>query len=303
MISDDDGDGDGKEAVSEGDFVDAENMLENKITTSFNSSFPAIRARISDDIDDEEDEAKEEDECNDGFIEEEIKDMRNFASVESYDDTTILASSPEMEICVIGSFFGLVPFPGASIDAQQSALRKLNELSSGVPSVDVSMLENVSEEEFRHRVMDIAISKGFSLDDEILLEILDALVPVVRERIKRNKDGSYSGTIIPVAKPTIEDEDEDDGYITAAYDAEAHGIEGEKVNGEGGLNLDKLTNPEILSCSALGLPIRCPEYESDEQEESILALTNGDENNLSSEVGSEPKKPDNQDVIHDEVLI
>ena len=55
--NDDDGDGDGKEAVSEGDFVDAENMLENKITTSFNSSFPAIRARISDDIDDEEDEA------------------------------------------------------------------------------------------------------------------------------------------------------------------------------------------------------------------------------------------------------
>eukprot|EP00250_Pteridium_aquilinum_P028959 c38193_g1_i1 orf=1-387(+) len=109
-------------------------------------------------------------------------------------------------------FFALSEAPSITVN---SALRQLNELNSGISSLDTSLLENTREEEFRFRVMEIAVSNYLSLDDEVIHDIMNALLPVVRENFKQSNaareatwDAGDFTREMPVAKPTADDDDD-----------------------------------------------------------------------------------------------
>jgi hypothetical protein len=62
---------------------------------------------------------------------------------------------------------------------QQGALMRLNHMISGQSTLDTAVIENCTEEEFKHKMEEIARSKDLSLDDARISSIMDALLPLL----------------------------------------------------------------------------------------------------------------------------
>eukprot|EP00250_Pteridium_aquilinum_P024461 c29109_g1_i1 orf=194-2284(+) len=78
-----------------------------------------------------------------------------------------------------------------TLDASaRNALRKLNHLNNRVPSMDTSLLEDVSQNEFRGKVMQLAEKRRLDLEDEAIETILSALLPVVGAHIQECPNGN-----------------------------------------------------------------------------------------------------------------
>ncbi|CAM6091773.1 unnamed protein product [Calypogeia fissa] len=65
---------------------------------------------------------------------------------------------------------------------QEGALLRLNEMVSGDPSLDTSLIDNSTEQEFKSLVSQTAKSRGQSLEDSSFASIVDALLPLVIEK-------------------------------------------------------------------------------------------------------------------------
>ncbi|MCO5554505.1 hypothetical protein L7F22_008034 [Adiantum nelumboides] len=90
----------------------------------------------------------------------------------------------------------------------KKALMKLNELNSGIISLDTSILEDLSEADFRLRMMEIAVANNLSLDDDVVHDILNALLPLVRAPFVQKRDTIWDlirhAPHMPVAKLTVD---------------------------------------------------------------------------------------------------
>jgi hypothetical protein len=122
---------------------------------------------------------------------------------------------------------------------QQGALMRLNHMISGQSTLDTAVIENCTEEEFKHKMEEIARSKDLSLDDARISSIMDALLPllvhdqgggsqtaseskpeydernvVLEEEDDKNKKGDVDDdsapAAMPVAKLSAEDEEEEE---------------------------------------------------------------------------------------------
>jgi len=125
---------------------------------------------------------------------------------------------------------------------QQGALMRLNHMISGQSTLDTAVIENCTEEEFKHKMEEIARSKDLSLDDARISSIMDALLPllpvhdqgggsqtaseskpeydernvVLEEEDDKNKedvDDASAPAAMPVAKLSAEDEDEEEELL------------------------------------------------------------------------------------------
>ncbi|CAM6091765.1 unnamed protein product [Calypogeia fissa] len=65
---------------------------------------------------------------------------------------------------------------------QEGALIRLNEMVSGDASLDTSLIDNSTEQEFKSLVSQTAKSRGQSLEDSSFASIVDALLPLVIEK-------------------------------------------------------------------------------------------------------------------------
>jgi hypothetical protein len=125
---------------------------------------------------------------------------------------------------------------------QQGALMRLNHMISGQSTLDTAVIENCTEEEFKHKMEEIARSKDLSLDDARISSIMDTLLPllvhdqgggsqtaseskpeydernvVLEEEDDKNKkedvDDASAPAAIPVAKLSAEDEEEEEELL------------------------------------------------------------------------------------------
>jgi hypothetical protein len=125
---------------------------------------------------------------------------------------------------------------------QQGALMRLNHMISGQSTLDTAVIENCTEEEFKHKMEEIARSKDLSLDDARISSIMDALLPlllvhdqgggsqtaseskpeydernvVLEEEDDKNKedvDDASAPAAMPVAKLSVEDGDEEEELL------------------------------------------------------------------------------------------
>ncbi|CAM6122427.1 unnamed protein product [Calypogeia fissa] len=158
---------------------------------------PDVRVRVRAPVSDEQDELDEVDDVDarEGEEEEEDEARGSRGSGESFDsalermaassdasfDTAlsprISSSSP------VGSGPGVSENPPHNLQAsQQGALRRLNEMVSGTSSLDTSLIDNSTEEEFRSLVSQCAESRGQMMEDSSFSSIVDALLPLVLEK-------------------------------------------------------------------------------------------------------------------------
>jgi hypothetical protein len=126
---------------------------------------------------------------------------------------------------------------------QQGALMRLNHMISGQSTLDTAVIENCTEEEFKHKMEEIARSKDLSLDDARISSIMNALLPlllvhdqggssqtaseskpeygernvVLEEEDDKNKkedvDDASAPAAMPVAKLSAEDEEEEEELL------------------------------------------------------------------------------------------
>ncbi|KAJ7553036.1 hypothetical protein O6H91_06G082400 [Diphasiastrum complanatum] len=286
----------------------------------------AIRARISD-------EADETEEIGDG--------EGSFGSAESFDSalermaesstaSNDAFSSPK------GSPVGSYSTPGvwSGLEAaQQGALMRLNELNSGVLSLDMSVISSSeTAEDFRARVDRIAERNGLSADDAAVRNILELLVPLVQNgsvsangnggiRINGGEDFAQGDETLvsrPVAKVTAEDDplnnsDEDGSIEEEAGEAGRAEIEADEDGADlEGQHVEEQSHVAIPQ-SAQGLRIACAdeiESEGGEETEQEADLQEGSKEGSESaasealklepqnlkEEDSEPQKPKEEDL-------
>lgn len=128
-----------------------------------------------------------------------------------------------------------------SLSAAQAALARLNELSdSGIGATDRSLLEGVDEDGFKARVGDIVSKKDLSMENQLVQNLVNELLPLVKElnnvggkdSSEDTLNGMSNGDVVngdegrPVARITKEEESErvggdgDDGGAVEAMDEE-----------------------------------------------------------------------------------
>lgn len=244
----------GDDEVDYPDFLDAENAPSNG--NNLGSGFIPIRVRVSEDVDDDyEGDVEEEGSSSSTGSYDSVSERMGTASI------TDLASP-------VGSFVEPFSLPEAASTTQKGALRQLNELDSGFSSLDTSLLENTNEEGFRSRVMKIAKSKSVSPDDDVISNILSALLPMVGKMVKQSSSvgdealpdtGGYT-RIMPVAKPTAEDDDDIDDVELGSSQADIN---------EGASDVEQLEG-DVLPDSAKGLRIRGLDEESKQEDSNLL---------------------------------
>ncbi|KAI5063788.1 hypothetical protein GOP47_0020458 [Adiantum capillus-veneris] len=239
-------------------FLDAENVpiVESKL----GSSFVPIRARVSDDVDED----------YEGDIEEE----GSYASTGSYDSASErMATATITDMASpVGSFVEPFPPSGSANSAQKGALMQLNELNTGCSSLDTSLLENTDQEGFRSRVLNIAKAQTVSPDDDVVDSIINALLPIVGKgpkwimSIKAEENfaaGDFSRAM-PVAKLTAEDDDETD-------EVDDEELGSCRADVEGGFDSGQLEEEKSLG-SARGLRVRGSDEELKGQQEGSSML-------------------------------
>ncbi|MCO5570713.1 hypothetical protein L7F22_024441 [Adiantum nelumboides] len=234
--------------------MDAENF--SVMDSMLGLGFVPIRARISDDVDED----------YEGDVEEE----GSYASTGSYDSASErMATAAITEMASpVGSFVESFPLFGAAHNAQKGALMQLNELNTGLSSLDTSILQNTDQEGFKSRVLDIAKAKSVSPDDDVIHNILSALLPMVGKGLKESMPFGEEempaardfSRMMPVAKPTVDD------------DEEAHEVDEEEL-GSCGADTDAGTFDSGQSLgSARGLRVRGSDEELKGQNEDSSML-------------------------------
>eukprot|EP00850_Spirogloea_muscicola_P002456 SM000009S23585 [mRNA] locus=s9:902015:907983:+ [translate_table: standard] len=146
---------------------------------------------------------------------------------------------------LVGESYGS-PAPGMDVGAE-GALLRLNEMSTGNPSLDTAVLEDVDEEGFRKRVSEIVDKAKLPADSPKVETLVDSLLPIVRSLSMRqelfadeqvNGDGGAAASggdgpspAMPSAKVT-DDDDADFDLPVGGQDEEEDREGGDEEEGE-----------------------------------------------------------------------